>query len=608
VTPLIAVAALAVGAALGALAMRPSPATEPPRPVTRFQMALPEGQVLSMARRMMALSPDGQELAYITEASLFIRRLNEFGASPVPGAEIGRGISSPTYSPDGAWLAFYASTERLLKRVSTRGGTALRVCEVEVPTTITWDATSILLGMGAGGIQRCNPAGGVPETLAVAQRGEALFAPQMLPDGDHVLFSVAKLADPPSIRWDRAEIAVQSVSTGTRRTIITGGSDAQFVPSGHLLYSVNGILFAVRFDPAALEVHGEPTPVVEGIMRSTTGPMQMSLSPSGSLVYVNGPTGAATSQRELAIADRAGVVTRLPLAAGPFVHVRMSPDGTRLAIGTDDEKDAIVWVYALDGRSAMRRLTLDGQNRLPVWSPDGQWLAYQSDRASGPGIYRQRADGTGGAERLTTSGDGEVHMPESWSPDGRHLSYAVRKATTAGIEYTLWMLSLADRRTAAFGAINSTQPIGSVFSPDGRWLAYTRSPTEEVSASDRGVFVQPFPATGAVFQAPRQLVDFHPLWTADGREIVFLASTTARQMAAVGVSGTGSLTFGSPARFPAAVTGDRLSSDPRMFDLLPDGRMIGVVTRGEVEAGSIYRELRVVLNWSEELAERLAAK
>jgi serine/threonine-protein kinase len=607
--PIVAIAALAAGAALGVLSMRLMPQPPPaPQPVTRFQFPLPEGQVLAMSRRMLALSPDGRELAYVTETQLFVRSLSEFDATVIPAAEVGRLNSSPTYSPDGAWLAFHSGTEGAIKRVSTRGGTALRVCTVAPPNTIAWEPQGILLGMGDDGILRCNPAGGTIETLAKPQPGEMLLGPQMLPDGRHLLYSVGKAADPPTTRWERGQVMVQSLDSGERRVLIDGGSDARVLPSGQLLYGVNGILFAVAFDPKAMAIRGDPVPVVDGIMRSTTGPMQMSLSQSGSLVYAPGATGAARNERELAIGDRGSGITRLPLPAGAFVHVRVSPDGRRLTIGTDDGKDAIVWVYGLDGQSAIQRLTLVGENRYPIWSPDGQWIAYLSNRNGESGIYRQRADGTGGPERLTTSGKGERHVPESWSPDGRFISFAITTASSQGAEYRLSMLSLADRRIMAFGDVVSREPLGSVFSPDGRTIAYTYAPSEDVSASSRGIYLQPFPATGAVFQAPRQLVDFHPVWSKDGKELVFLGSTTAGQMVAVNVTRTGTVTFGSPSRFPATITGDRLSPEPRIFDILPDGRFIGVVNSTRTGQAGVNRQLRVVLNWTEELAQRLGAK
>jgi Tol biopolymer transport system component len=328
----------------------------------------------------------------------------------------------------------------------------------------------------------------------------------------------------------------------------------------------------------------------------------MAISQGGTIVYMPGRAGTNVGDQQLTIADRAGVMTRVPLAPARFEQVRVSADGTQVALSTDDGKDASVWVYPLDGRSALRRLTLTGRNRYPVWSPDGRWIAFQSERGAERGIYRQRADGTGGAERLTTAPKDQAHIPEAWSPDGRHLAYAIQAMV---LRNELWVLSLADGKAAVFGGVTSSDPIGAVFSPDGKWIAYTRTESDDISAADRGVFAQPFPATGTVYQAPRQLVDFHPLWTRDGKELLFLASTTARQMAAMQVTASGGgLTFSTPTRFPAAVTGDKLSADPRSFDILPDGRLIGLVGGGDI-GGPGFAELRVVSNWFAELTQRV---
>ena len=597
---------LAVVGVLGgmAYARRSAPASAPP--VTRFNIPLPEGQVLSLSRRMMALSPDGQELAYVTDNQLYLRRLSHLDPTPLLGGG-GQNLTLPTYSPDGAWLAFHSGGDGSIKRVSARGGAALRVCEAAVPLTIGWDQSGILLGLGTGGILRCDPAGGPAETLVRAGEGELMIGPQILEGGQSVLYTVAKVSDPPESRWDRAEVVVQTLPSGARRTIVNAGSDGHVVSTGHLLYRFRGILFALPFEAGSQQTVGEPVPVVEGIMRSTLGATQMAISDTGSLVYSPGPTGTDSSDRELVMGDRAGVVTRLPLPAGPFNHVRVSPDGSRVVLGSDDGKNAVVWIYALDAQSALQRLTLDGHNRFPVWSSDGQSIAYQSDRGGDAGIYRQRADGSGGAERLTTAAAGESHIPESWSPDGRHLSYAVLKQSAQGMDYELWVLAKSGGTAAPFGGVRSREPIGSVFSPDGRWIAYTTTPTDEASAPNRGIFVQPFPGTGAVFQAPRQLVDFHPMWSADAKELVFLASANARQMAAMRVSVAGGVLFGTPSRFPASVTGGRLSASPRSFDLLPDGRMIGVIARSD-SGRSSYSELRVVLNWFEELKQRVPVR
>src|SRR5262249_45903897 len=152
--------------------------------------------------------------------------------------------------------------------------------------------------------------------------------------------------------------------------------------------------------------------------------------------------------------------------------------------GTEDGKDAIVWVQALGGSDAMRRLTFDGRNRFPIWSPDGQRVAFQSNREGDLAIYSQRADGTGAVEGLTKPEQGETHVPESWSPDGRLVSFSVEK----GSIFSLWTVSVADKKAMPYGGVQSSEPIGSVFSPDGRWMAYASSPVAGTAPSpSRGI-------------------------------------------------------------------------------------------------------------------------
>ena len=215
-------------------------------------------------------------------------------------------------------------------------------------------------------------------------------------------------------------------------------------------------------------------PVVEGVRRGTNG---VATARRLRLGCARLPAGA---DRHRPGASRTGHWRPLrhdhasPVPPAAYSHVRVSRDGTRAAIGIDDGKHASVLIYPLNGASTIQRLPLEGNSRFPVWSPDGRWIAFQSDRGGDLGIFRQRADGTGVAERLTTAAAGEEHVPESWSPDGRHLSFACRKVSAAGTRIALWMLTLADQTTAAFGGVSSVEPIGSVFSPDGKWLAYAK--------------------------------------------------------------------------------------------------------------------------------------
>ena len=155
----------------------------------------------------------------------------------------------------------------------------------------------------------------------------------------------------------------------------------------------------------------------------------------------------------------------------------------------------------------MRRLTFGGRNRFPVWSADSQRVTFQSDREKDLGIFWQRADGTGTAERLATAEEGTSYIPEAWSPDGTRLLY---NATGKDSMTTLWTWSLKDRTAERFDAVVSpvSTLTGAVFAPDGKWVAYASGEGRTRSA----VYVQPFPPTGTKYQISKN-EDFghHPV-------------------------------------------------------------------------------------------------
>jgi serine/threonine protein kinase len=129
----------------------------------------------------------------------------------------------------------------------------------------------------------------------------------------------------------------------------------------------------------------------------------------------------------------------------------------------------VVWVYDLAGTSTIRRLTQEGNNSRPVWTPDGKRIAYGSDREKAPGIYWQLADGSGLPERLTTAEDGSVHFPQSFSPDGKVLSFANVRGQGAA-SWGLWTMRLdaSERKPELFYDSPNSNEFGAEFSPDGK--------------------------------------------------------------------------------------------------------------------------------------------
>ncbi|MGH9385778.1 MAG: protein kinase domain-containing protein, partial [Vicinamibacterales bacterium] len=594
---------------LGGVALwrsRPSPR---PAPVIRFQIVVPDGAALpATGRGLIAISNDGNRLAFIGNNRLFTRAINEPESQPLRGFDLGgAGIHSVAFSPDDRSLAIFSSTDGTLKRVAATGGAPVTLCNVLPPFGITWDESGLIVGQGSKGVVRCPANGGSPEQLVTVNDSEEAHGPQLLPGTDTLLFTVAKTAEGPS-RWDKAQIVVQPLGSGARKTIINGGTEARYLPTGHLIYALEGVIYAAPFDAGRQEIVGETVAVLEGVKRSgssVTGAAVLATSAAGTLIYQRGPA-RMTANHMLAISDRSGSVTRLKLGPGSYDHVRVSRDGTRLAIGTDSGKEAIVWIYQLDGTAAMQRLTLSGRNLYPIWSPDGKRVAFQSDRESDLGVFAQRVDGTGPVERLTTPGPGEAHVPESWSPDGKHLLVSVAKDG----RYSLWTLALETRSITHFGAVqtSSSEPIGAVFSPDGRWVAYAvgTGVGGGAQSADRGVYVQPFPATGVVYPVPRQGLDFHPVWGSKGTDIVWVPSAASGRFATVSMATRAGATFGTPIVFPALVTGPRTSSQRRAYDILPDGRFIGLVgTDPDSDPFAAASEIRVVINWFEELKARV---
>ena len=161
---------------------------------------------------------------------------------------------------------------------------------------VTWGPNGrIVFGVWAGGLRHVPDSGGAAEDLTQIDRttGELSHRlPHFLPGGTHILYTVVK----DDSAADGFEIFVASLATGERSLLIQRGSDARYLPTGHLVFIRDGRLFAVRFDLEALAVVGAEVPILEGVSHAmfganckrTTGAGKFSVSRSGLLVYAPG--------------------------------------------------------------------------------------------------------------------------------------------------------------------------------------------------------------------------------------------------------------------------------------------------------------------------------
>jgi serine/threonine-protein kinase len=590
--PVAAVAILAAGMTAGAL-WRPRTSALTGPPTARFSLTLPEGRQFTLpSNHVIALSPDGARIAYVADNRLWLRTMGDLEARPLAG-DGSLPISTPVFSPDGQSLAFFTGAtvgDISLKKIGIHGGTPVTICPATVPFGASWSSGAIYFGQDPGGILRVSPNGGMPEVVVRSEDGEVVANPWPLAGGQAVLFTVYRQGEP-----DSAQIVAQSVASGERRVVIEAGADARYLPTGHLVYAVGGVLFAVRFDPQRVATVGGAAPVVEGVRRGTgTSVAQFGVSITGSLVYVPGPAQPRAGRSDLALVDRTGQVVPLKLPPGGYSVPRLSPDGARVAYQVDDGTQASIWIYELSGKTQPRRLTLGSGSRYPTWSGDGRRVTFQSDREGDAGIFWQLADGSGPVDRLTTPEAGTAHVPDAWSPDGQTLLFEVSKES----RNSLWRLSLRDKKVERLGQVEHTEAIDAVFSPDGRWIAY--------DASNGGgpptIFVEPFPPTGPRYQVT--VNKRNPFWWRDDRTLRLVYAPSRFTFEAVAITTQPSFGVGPPVPVPR---GGLIAPGPaarRNYDRAPDAqRIIGLVDA--TQPVDVASTIQVVLHWFEELRARV---
>ena len=341
--PLVATAVvvgLGVGLAVWSVA-RPEPPV-----VARFEHELPDGQrFASIGRPITALSPDGRAFVYNTADGLYLRAIGELDARLIPGTA--SSLTSPVFSPDGQTIGYWDRAATELKRIAISGGALVTITAApDNPYGVTWESDGTILYGQADGIWHVPDTGGTPELLIPAEEGERLHGPQMLPGGEWVLFTFRPAG---TGAWDEAQIVVESLTTGERETLITGGRDARYVPTGHLVYGLNGVILAVPFDVGNRQVVGGPVSLIEGVGAGAdinSGAMHFALADNGSLVYVRGSAGGS-DMVSLVWVGRDGDEESIPAPPRAYGRPRVSPDGTRVAVDITDGDNTDVWIWDL---------------------------------------------------------------------------------------------------------------------------------------------------------------------------------------------------------------------------------------------------------------------
>ncbi len=585
---------------------------EPPH-VTRTVIATsgPAALTIGGATPDLVITPDGRRVVYAGDngTQLFVRALDELEPMVLATAA----AASVFISPDGQWVGFYGNVLGI-RKVAISGGPPTVVTDVIDGRLrgATWtvdDAIIYATDAGATGLMRVLSAGGEVTVLTRpdSARGDADHLwPEMLPDGRGVLFTIT----PVTGGVDAAQIAVLDSSTGTQKILVRGGTHARYVRSGHLVYQAGQALRAVAFDLDRLETRGTPATVLPRVATTTFGATDVSIADTGTLVYVDAPGGIGGAARTLVWVDRTG--REQPIAAPPraYMHPRISPDGTRVALWADDQENDI-WVWSLE-RATLTRFTFDpGLDNFPAWTPDGRRLVFSSGRAGGTlNLYWQTADGTGTAARVTESTD--LQFLSGVSPDGR---WAIFAGGTQG-NNDVAMAALTPETRDGPSSAGSAPPRGSsaevrplvqtrfeerngIVSPDGRWLAY------ESNASGRlEVYVRPFPNAAEGQWQVSTAGGGQPVWARTGAELFYFALDGTLMAVPVEVR-SAAWNAGVPAKILDAryfTGGLGAVTLGRTYDVSPDGRRFLMIKQGDAgNQTAAPQQIIVVQNWDEEL-------
>ena len=523
-----------------------------------------------------AISPDGRRLAFVAERDgqpmLWVRDLDSVNSRVLPGTE---GARRPFWSPDSRSIGFFMNSE--LRRVEARGGAPQTITYLLAGTTGTWgsDGTILFSSTASPGLRRVDAAGGTVQVATTPAAGSTGHRhPLFLPGGRQFLFFAG---GPDAVRG----VYLGRLGSSDATRLVASDTQGAYVAPDWLLFVRQGTLWAQRFDLGGRTVSGEPIAVADSVaFEPIDGTGAFSTSPSGTLTY---RVGRPTMTR-LSWVDRSGnpIGAVGSLEQIGLTNVRLSPDGRRVAVERASQSETDVWL--LDSARQVRFTHgSDGTlARLPLWSPDGARIAFESVRSGSVALLMKPSREDGAEEVLFTSPD--VKIPCDWSPDGRFLVYYVPNPTSGT---DLWLLPTDTRVPVIFLRTEANELWGQ-FSPDGHWMAYQSNETGRYE-----IYVRPFPSGGG--PTPMSTAGgVYPRWSRDGKELYFIAPDA--KMMAVPVRATAtSFDAGAPsALFQTRRLGggSNVIGRSHQYDVAADGRFLI-----NVDAELSATPITLLLNW-----------
>ena len=547
---------------------------------SRLALLIPASHPISHSTvdRVIALSHDGREVVYVAATSptdptsrIYRQRLDADSAEAIPNTE---GLTRPSLSPDGAWLAVSNAAGALVV-IPTRGGSAeLRPIATGPSQQGAWhpDGSFYLTHGTFREVKRLDPrTRAVTSLFSVPAPG--VWIDQILPGGRRALVLVAGGSTASGLP------SIMDLVTGAITPIFDANISASGVrlSAGYLLIRRgDGALLAYPFDETKRVPVGDGVVVASDVATvGASGQSQFDATIGGAVIYGGLP------QPSLVITDRTGTATPLSAIRDQWHNPRLSPDGRFLATDRTGANGRDVWLMNLAQHSLVRATVARGAHDA-IWSPDGRSLVFLSDESGVLGVRRSAASASAVAESLYTGA--LAGAPNGWLPDGKSLLVAAAQSANNGLD----ILAIRGGGTGPVEPIVATSANESdaTASPGGRWLAYVSDKTGRVEVYVRSL------APGATEDIPVSLDGgTEPVWSRDGKELFYRGMTeTGTKLVAARVDAGPS--FRVLSRTPLFSDQRFLVSFPHSnYDVTPDGKHFIFVRAYELERIVIVQNL-----------------
>jgi eukaryotic-like serine/threonine-protein kinase len=534
-----------------------------PVPTTRMQFALAVPDEMSISH--MALSRDGSMLVFVSpeESSalpmLFVQRIGSSNVTPLPGTQ---GASYPFWSPDGAYVGFFANGK--LQKMAIAGGTPQVLASALAARGGSWGSKGVIIYSPDANspIQRINADGTglAPVTQQIKTAADQTHRwPVFLPDGNHFLFWAGNFGN---LKDDRSSGIYVSSLAGKERKLVALCHSSFGYDAHNLFYAdEQKQLVSVAFEASTSTASGSTSGVANAVgFQPATYWAAFAVAQNGTLIY-NTSVGAAESA--LTWMDRSG--KELGRIGDPAIMANptLSPDGSRVAVDISDEKanNVDIWIASTTG-AGNSRFTFDPSEEVAgAWSRDGKVLAYRLGDATGANLCLKPATGLEREKkRFVSASSMDDVLPNSWSLDDRQI--LLTHLTSLGSH--LELLPIAGGEPTRFLTSTGSETNGQI-SPDGKWVAYASD-----ESGNWEIYVTTFPDAAGKWQVSRG-GGTEPRWRGDGKEIFYIGLNG--MLTAVSVDATGVFVTGTPMPlFQIRGRAPISSTDVFTYDVAKDGK------------------------------------